>query len=154
MQIQNKINIGLLKHLTLWRAQCRMNKIINVLNKTDEDNDIPNKIHMEPWERYLCGIKYNSHGFIPYQSNVPIKQVRRCPPSYMNPYPINLINNIKKSDFNYKINCYTDGSSKPNPGRSSFAWIYTQTRNLNRYHNNTYQYSKLIPYPCSISSNC
>ena len=73
----------------------------------------------------------------------PKPQVRRAPPIYSNPYPFNL--NTEYIIFEHQMYFHTDGSSKPNPGRSTYAWVYHQSRNLNFFNPiNILNYSNYI----------
>ena len=54
-----------LQNITLWRAEYTMHKIMNELRNTQDDN-LPEKLHKETYDKYLCGIKFNSNGFMPY----------------------------------------------------------------------------------------
>ena len=53
-------NNAFLQNITLWRAECKMQLIMNELNNT-QDDDIPKNLHKEIYDKYICGIKFNSN---------------------------------------------------------------------------------------------
>ena len=143
-----QIQTPFIRHTTLWRAQQRMTYIKTTLNNHPND-PIPDNLPMEPNDKYLCGIKYNSNGFIPDFNLRPRRQVRRPPPSYTNPYPTNL-NCDNPIIFEHHVYFHPDGSCWPNPGRASYAWVYHQTKNLNLLHTAQQQHSLALIRPSSI----